>query len=896
MIRIMRISFGVLAVVFLFAAGIARSDTRTTNHKFSCPRGTFDTMVSETEDEIRFLGTFATKAGKVISIFDVIPKTEEGIRDFATKLLLFCVFGGSGAPLSAGAGGHPTPLFETDTQWNFQAGLIPSLALLADLDNNGNVDAAIANFGSDEVTVALLDTDGSANVTHYPTGNGPDELLIGDFDGVNGPDLVTVNAFDRNLSLLLNAGDGTFGAATPIAAGSNPFDATAGKFDDDPHLDIVSVDGAIGEIVLLFGNGDGSFAAPQVLSAADFPGSVVSADMNGDDNLDLVTNGSIRLGDGEGAFAPPISFTPNFSVSFVFVGKLDSDPHLDLATVNRDNSTMATFLGNGDGTLGPPDFYVTGNLANRVAIADAGTFPANLFVSHEGDEILLHFAGRGDGTFEGNRAYPAVPNLGSRLGADGVAIADFDRNGAVDVLATSEFTDAAVLPGNGDATLDSRISISGQRGTRVVAGLFDADLDPDLVFTRRGALDVRLGNGDFTFGNPVTLPLPGDSDTHAISTAFVDAGTTVDLLVSDASTNEVSVFLGNGNGGFAAQPTVPVGISPRSIASGLFNDDAHLDLVVASRGDFAQMNGSVSVALGNGDGSFAPASTLISGIEGDSIATGDWNQDGEVDLALVAKLQAFTPTIEIFLGNGDGSFQSPSSLGLGSSNFASGLFAEDLNLDGFLDLAITQDTSTLSIFFGKGDGSFEPTPSQIPSSGGHGVPAALDSAPIPEIVVATGNGLVAVLDLDRRDLSGCAAGQDRDGDGVCDDADNCVDVANGTLGTLGDPAAQSFQTTTGGQLDDDADGFGNACDAKFGTGGLVVSGSDVLEHFSSFNKDREGQNCGTDGQTPCAQFDLDNNGKFISGSDIGRTFQLFNRAPGPKCDACPLPCDGANCP
>ncbi len=137
---------------------------------------------------------------------------------------------------------------------------------------------------------------------------------------------------------------------------------------------------------------------------------------------------------------------------------------------------------------------------------------------------------------------------------------------------------------------------------------------------------------------------------------------------------------------------------------------------------------------------------------------------------------------------------------------------------------------------------------------------------------------------------------DSDDDGVPDDEDNCIDVFNPRLGEMGAPERQSFQTTTGGQLDDDADGFGNPCDAKFGTGGQVVGGIDVAAHIASFNKNRDGANCGASGDQPCAPFDLDNAGQFIGGGDLTLTFQLFNQAPGPGCPACPLGCVGPACP
>ncbi len=138
--------------------------------------------------------------------------------------------------------------------------------------------------------------------------------------------------------------------------------------------------------------------------------------------------------------------------------------------------------------------------------------------------------------------------------------------------------------------------------------------------------------------------------------------------------------------------------------------------------------------------------------------------------------------------------------------------------------------------------------------------------------------------------------QDVDGDQVGDACDNCVETYNPQLGTLDEPALASFQTSTGGQLDDNGDGFGNACDGKSSTGGQVVGGVDLIEITASFNKSREGTNCGVSGTLPCAWFDLDNRADVISGSDLTLLQGRFNRAPGPKCPTCPLACVGARCP
>jgi len=134
------------------------------------------------------------------------------------------------------------------------------------------------------------------------------------------------------------------------------------------------------------------------------------------------------------------------------------------------------------------------------------------------------------------------------------------------------------------------------------------------------------------------------------------------------------------------------------------------------------------------------------------------------------------------------------------------------------------------------------------------------------------------------------AGQsDGDGDEVGDACDNCSLLANPRPGWK-HLILHPWIQLTGGQRDDDLDGYGNKCDAKFpGTGGGVVGGLDLAQFRASNSKSVSSSTCGTSGTLRCAIFDLDEAGNTIGGLDLGR-FRILNTSlPGPKCDACPLP-------
>jgi Ca2+-binding RTX toxin-like protein len=158
-----------------------------------------------------------------------------------------------------------------------------------------------------------------------------------------------------------------------------------------------------------------------------------------------------------------------------------------------------------------------------------------------------------------------------------------------------------------------------------------------------------------------------------------------DLVVANRKDNTISVLMGQTNGEFAPQEVLPVGDQPSAIAIGDFNGDGNQDIAVVNSG-----SNTVTVFLGQGNGKFSAPETLAVGNDPTSITVGDFTGDGIPDIAVS---NAGSRTISILLGNGDGTFQPAETISLGAAT-PDQVVSGDFNDDGRVDLAVSVNTAT----------------------------------------------------------------------------------------------------------------------------------------------------------------------------------------------------------
>ena len=329
---------------------------------------------------------------------------------------------------------------------NYPVGTNEKSVVVADFNNDGKLDIAVANSDSNNVSVLLGKGDGTFQATRNfdAGGAGGSSLAAADFNGDGKLDLAVAipanvqlpGCGGSSVSVLLGNGDGTFQARRQVVAvNSRDIVVTTGDLNGDNKADLAvvrfSFDSSLcggGGPSVFFGNGDGTFQTEKDL--ANPP------DFNGDGIPDFAdTNNftgrmTIWLGKGNGSYQRLASGSTSPAGGQVFAD-LNADQKQDKvfvqakATFSRVTSWVATALGNGDGTFQPAQIYPPSGYAcdhgacfgiNEIAVADFnGDGKPDVAVINSGIQGFRIFLGKGDGTLSGPLNFDTGSEISCRI-------------------------------------------------------------------------------------------------------------------------------------------------------------------------------------------------------------------------------------------------------------------------------------------------------------------------------------------------------------------------------------------------------------------------------------------------------------------------------------------------
>jgi hypothetical protein len=312
---------------------------------------------------------------------------------------------------------------------------------------------------------------------------------------------------------------------------------------------------------------------------------------------------------------------------------------------------------------------------------------ADLIVARRDQVAGYVFLGLGNGHFSAPLSWEGSPGTETPTV---LAVADINGDGKLDIVTGNDPNDGGafgerasvnVFLGRGDGNFSSSQPIFGfsvPNAQSIAVSDVDGDSRPDIILAGSGVVDVAIQGSNANFPWSVqsytTVDLGATGGPSRVAVGDVNGDTKPDIVV--AGGKNVDVLLNSGTGTFGTAQAYDAAGAVFAVAVGDVNGDGHLDVVTANL-DWSSYSRSVSVLLGRGDGTFGTPQIYATGGSPTSIALGDFNNDGKLDIVTTGA------EMDVLLNNGNGTFGASQAVGPGGSSVA----VADFNGDGFLDLA-----------------------------------------------------------------------------------------------------------------------------------------------------------------------------------------------------------------
>jgi len=536
-------------------------------------------------------------------------------------------------------------------------------AKVADFNGDGHLDIAGTSVGTDGTwQVSILLSDGSGEfqpLSTYPTGSAPPgDFEVADFNNDGKPDIVTINQYGGNISVLINT-NGSPDTTPPIVSVSDSVVDAMGPAGAQVPYSLTAWDDS-GRVASLSCNIPSGSMFPVgttqiVCTSADYCGNTGSQSFN------------VTVND-----LPPVLSLPNG----VTLG--DSCPAGKV--VHYTAMASDTVSGNLPVTCDPPsgntfplgETAVTCRATDGTGQTATGTFNVDVLAGPVT-------------SFEPSRYF----NLG---GAFRTASGDFNADGKMDIAVTNSGM-VGIFYGDGTGNFADPIILPGA-GFDVppASGDFNHDSKTDLVVGGEdGNVWVYLNNGPSGLGQPTLWPDNG-GEAYEIQVADFNSDGNLDLAIGHQFSG-LAILFGDGIGGFSAPVEYLDGYGPVQVSKADFNSDGKVDLITANAG-----TGDVSLLMNSGDGTFTASSPSIPPTD---FGIGDFNGDSKTDVVVGND----DGSVRIYFGDGSGGFSAGGIFPTGGSG-PNGIKATDINGDGKVDLVVSNGWSDfVSVLLGDGNGN-----------------------------------------------------------------------------------------------------------------------------------------------------------------------------------------------
>ncbi|HEY1011402.1 MAG TPA: FG-GAP-like repeat-containing protein, partial [Herpetosiphonaceae bacterium] len=597
------------------------------------------------------------------------------------------------------------------TASEYVVGANPTFVTIADLNRDGKQDLAVANSGAATLTLLPGHSDGTfADAATLAAAAGPITVLAADLNNDGHQDLAATASGANALAVLLNQAPARGGFARPelIATGDEPAAVVLSDLDADNRPELLIANRAT-NTVTKSSSDHGRYTSSLSVAVAPQPRAIVTGDFNHDGRRDA----AVVSENSQGAAGtvtlllstiiyPFVSPPPTYAVGArpvaLDAGDINGDTYLDIAVANAGGNSVSLLLGTAAGPLQAGTTVPVGTDPSAVLLRDFDRDgKLDLAVTNKGSNTLTTYRGSGTGTFTALQTVPVSPGP--------VALDAGDANGDAYLdLAVASTTQIGVLGGTaaGSFAMINPITIAS---APAALRFTDANIDgrQDLVVGWAGTepASVLYGLGNAAFQAP--QPIAAGAKSASIAAGDINGDSLPDLAIANQDTDTVAILLNQTiRPTFGAQLGQTGQTSPAGIAAGDLNNDGRQDLVVTN---FS--NHTITALLGAADGGFQTPVVTASGNNPRAVALGDLNRDGKLDAAVANRVDS---KVTILLGQGNGSFVaasgSPHTVGSQPYTIAIG----DLNRDGKLDVVTANaSSSNITILYGSGSGTIAST-------------------------------------------------------------------------------------------------------------------------------------------------------------------------------------------